>query len=49
MKIAQKPTVLWADDNPNDLFLVKRAIRKAKLTISLQGVGNSEEAVKPFG
>ena len=45
MSTAQKPTVLLAEDDPNDLFLVKRAIRKAKLAISLQVVGNGEEAV----
>lgn len=45
MTIAQKPTVLLAEDNPNDLFLVKRAIRKANLAVSVQVVGNGEEAV----
>ncbi|MEW6492760.1 MAG: response regulator [Cyanobacteriota bacterium] len=45
MTTAQKPTVLLAEDDPNDLFLVKRAIRQANLAISLQVVGNGEEAV----
>lgn len=45
MTTAQKPTVLLAEDDPNDLFLVQRAIRKANLAISLRVVRNGEEAV----
>lgn len=37
--------VLLAEDNPNDLFLVQRAIGRVNLPISLQHVGNGEEAV----
>jgi CheY-like chemotaxis protein len=37
--------VLLAEDNPNDLWLVQRAIRRMNVPISLQHVGNGEEAV----
>ena len=42
----EQPTVLLAEDDPNDLLFFKRAICKANLAISLQVVENGVEAVK---
>ena len=42
----EQPTVLLAEDDPNDLIFFKRAICKANLTISLQVVENGVEAVE---
>jgi len=43
---SKKYRFLLAEDNPNDLFLVERAIRKANLPIQLFIVRNGEEAVR---
>jgi CheY-like chemotaxis protein len=42
---SKKYQILFAEDNPNDIFLVERAIRKANLPIQLHIVQNGEEAV----
>jgi len=43
---SKKYRFLLVEDNLNDLFLVERAIRKAKLPIQLFIVRNGEEAVR---
>lgn len=40
-----KPTILLVDDSVNDLFLIRRAFRKAAFNVPLQEVHNGEEAI----
>jgi CheY-like chemotaxis protein len=46
MKDSVKYTVLLAEDNPDEVFFVKRSLKKTNLPISLQHVENGEEAIK---
>lgn len=39
-------TVLLVEDNPKDVFLIKRALQKAETTIALQVVGDGDAAVQ---
>jgi CheY-like chemotaxis protein len=39
------PTILLVEDNANDLLLIQRAIRKAKLANPIQVATNGEEAI----
>jgi CheY-like chemotaxis protein len=41
----QKPTVLLAEDEPADVFLIERAVRKMQFPVSLQVAKNGEEAI----
>lgn len=38
-------TVLLVEDNPDDVLLIQRAFRKARLPYPLHQVGNGEEAI----
>lgn len=38
-------TILVVEDNPDDVLLIQRAFRKARLTQPLQQVGDGEEAI----
>lgn len=38
-------TILLAEDNPDDVFLMRRALRKAGITAQLQVTQNGEEAI----
>ena len=38
-------TILLAEDNPDDVLLIQRAFRKARLPYPLHQVGNGEEAI----
>ena len=38
--------VLLAEDNPNDVFLVRRAFRENKTTNPVHAVGNGDEAIQ---
>ncbi|CAA9312828.1 MAG: hypothetical protein AVDCRST_MAG71-865 [uncultured Lysobacter sp.] len=42
---AQLPTVLLAEDNPDDRFLIERAIRRSRQAVSLQVVGDGAQAI----
>jgi CheY-like chemotaxis protein len=46
MRDSVQHTVLLVDNNPTDVFLFQRAIRKSHTGISLQRVENTEEAIK---
>lgn len=39
-------TILLVEDNPKDVFLVQRALRKAKITTSVQVVNDGDAAVQ---
>ncbi|HEY9878967.1 MAG TPA: response regulator [Leptolyngbyaceae cyanobacterium] len=39
-------TVLLVEDNPKDVFLIKRALQKAETAIALQVVGDGDAAVQ---
>ncbi len=41
----EEPTILLVEDNPNDVFLIKRAIRKSNLANPVQVTSNGDEAV----
>lgn len=38
-------TILLVEDNPDDVLLIQRAFRKARVTHPLQQVGDGEEAI----
>jgi CheY-like chemotaxis protein len=40
-----KPTILLAEDNPQDVFLTRRAFRKAGVDADLQVVSNGSDVV----
>ena len=42
-------TVLLVEDDPNDVFLVERAVRKAGVRATLQVVGDGDKAVAYLG
>jgi CheY-like chemotaxis protein len=39
------PVILLVEDNPDDVLLARRALKKADLPVSLQVVGDGDEAV----
>ena len=39
------PVILLVEDNPDDVLLVRRAVRKAALAVALQDVKDGDEAV----
>ena len=45
MKLNSSATILLVEDEPNDVFLMKRAMKKAAILNPLQVAGNGQEAV----
>ena len=45
MKLKSSATILLVEDEPNDVFLMKRAMKKAAILNPLQVAGNGQEAV----
>lgn len=43
--MTRMPTVLLAEDSPDDRFLIERAIRRSGLELSLQSVPDGEQAI----
>ena len=45
MRLNSSATILLVEDEPNDVFLMKRAMKKAAILNPLQVAGNGQEAV----
>ena len=45
MKISSKATILLVEDDPNDVFLMKRALKGTQIVNPLQIVTNGQEAL----
>ncbi len=44
-----QPTILLAEDDDNDIFFMRRALRKAEISFPLQVVTNGQEALDYLG
>ncbi|MFC0677337.1 response regulator [Lysobacter korlensis] len=47
--MTKTPTVLLAEDSPDDRFLIERALRRSRQQVSLQVVADGEEAIAYLG
>jgi CheY-like chemotaxis protein len=45
-RMAGRKTILVADDDPNDVFLMQRAVSKAGINANFRFVGDGEEAIR---
>jgi len=43
------PVILMVEDDPNDVFLLKRALEKERVTLPIRAVSDGEEAIRYLG
>lgn len=43
--MVETPVILVAEDDPNDIFFLRRAFQKAGIKCQIQDVGNGQEAI----